>query len=119
VWGGHARLGNLGCLAGTSLNRYEIWDGMRALDYLLTRPDVDAARIAVTGTSGGGQQAADLGGLDEGIAGVASSCFVTAMPMGVANRIFEDPDSDPEQDPPGLVSDGIDHPGLLLLVYPR
>jgi len=37
----------------------------------------------------------------------------------MANRIFEDPDSDPEQDPPGLVSEGIDHPGLLLLAYPR
>src|SRR6185295_8944836 len=57
VCGEHAVLGNLACLAGTSLNRYEIWDGMRALDYLLTRDDVDGSRIAVTGTSGGGQQA--------------------------------------------------------------
>jgi hypothetical protein len=39
--------------------------------------------------------------------------------MRMANRIFEDPDSDPEQDPPGLVSEGIDPPGLLLLAYPR
>jgi hypothetical protein len=119
VCGEHAVLGNLACLAGTSLNRYEIWDGMRALDYLLTRPDVDGTRIAVTGTSGGGQQAAYLGALDERIGVVAPSCFVTATPMRMANRIFEDPDSDPEQDPPGLVSEGIDHTGLLLLVYPR
>jgi dienelactone hydrolase len=119
VCGEHAVLGNLACLAGTSLNRYEIWDGMRALDYLLTRSDVDGTRIAVTGTSGGGQQAAYLGALDERIGVVAPSCFVTSMPMRMANRIFEDPDSDPEQDPPGLVGGGIDHPGLLLLVYPR
>ena len=119
VCGEHAVLGNLACLAGTSLNRYEIWDGMRALDYLLTRPDVDGTRIAVTGTSGGGQQAAYLGALDERIHIVAPSCFITSMPMRMANRIFEDPDSDPEQDPPGLVSERIDHPGLLLLVYPR
>jgi hypothetical protein len=39
--------------------------------------------------------------------------------MRMANRIFEDPDSDPEQDPPGLVSRGVDHAGLLLLDYPR
>jgi len=39
--------------------------------------------------------------------------------MRMANRIFEDPDSDPEQDPPGLVSEGVDHAGLLLLAYPR
>jgi alpha/beta hydrolase family protein len=119
VCGEHAVLGNLACLAGTSLNRYQIWDGMRALDYLLARPDVDGTRIAVTGTSGGGQQAAYLGALDERIGVVAPSCFITSMPMRMANRIFEDPDSDPEQDPPGLVSEGIDHPGLLLLVYPR
>jgi hypothetical protein len=119
VCGEHAVFGNLATLAGTSVNRYEIWEGMRALDYLLTRPDVDPARIAVTGTSGGGQQAAYLGALDERIAIVAPSAFVTSMPMRMANRIFEDPDSDPEQDPPGLVSEGIDHPGLLLLVYPR
>jgi dienelactone hydrolase len=119
VCGEHAVLGNLACLAGTSLNRYQVWDGMRALDYLLTRPDVDAQRIAVTGTSGGGQQAAYLGALDERISVVAPSCFVTSLPMRMANRIFEDPDSDPEQDPPGLVAEGIDHPGLLLQVYPR
>src|SRR6185295_16373055 len=119
VCGEHAVLGNLACLAGTTLDRYMVWDGMRAVDYLLTRPDVDGARIAVTGTSGGGQQAAWLGALDERIGVVAPSCYVTSLPMRMANRIFEDPDSDPEQDPFEMVSAGIDHAGLLLLVYPR
>ncbi|PYP42206.1 MAG: hypothetical protein DMD43_03705 [Gemmatimonadetes bacterium] len=119
VCGEHAVLGNLACLAGTTLNRYMVWDGMRAVDYLLTRPDVDGARLSVTGTSGGGHQSAYLGALDERIGVVAPSCFVTALPMRMANRIFEDPDSDPEQDPYRLVAAGIDHAGLLLLVYPR
>jgi hypothetical protein len=39
--------------------------------------------------------------------------------MRVFNRIFEDPDSDPEQDPYGMIAEGIGHPGLLLLMYPR
>jgi hypothetical protein len=35
VCGEHAVLGNLATLAGTSLVRYMVWDGMRAVDYLL------------------------------------------------------------------------------------
>ena len=119
VCGEHAILGNLACLAGTTLNRYMVWDGMRALDYLLTRPEVDGSRISVTGTSGGGFQSLYMGALDERIGVVAPSCFVTSLPMRMANRIFEDPDSDPEQDPFRLVAAGIDHAGLLLLMYPR
>jgi hypothetical protein len=119
VCGEHAVLGNFATIAGTSLVRYMVWDGMRAVDYLLTRDDVDGSRLAVTGTSGGGFQSLWIGALDPRIAVVLPSCFPTALPMRMANRIFEDPDSDPEQDPPGLVSEGIDHPGLLLLAYPR
>jgi dienelactone hydrolase len=119
VCGEHAVLGNLATLAGASLVRWMVWDGMRAVDYLLTRPEVDASHIAVTGTSGGGFQSTWLGALDERIGLLAPSCFVTSLPMRMANRIFEDPDSDPEQDPAGLVAEGVDHPGLLLLAYPR
>ena len=39
--------------------------------------------------------------------------------MRVYNRIFKDPDSDPEQDLYGMISKGVDHPGLLLMMYPR
>ena len=58
ICGEHAVLGNLAYLAGANIARWEVWDGMRALDYLLTRPEVDPARISITGTSGGGFQAA-------------------------------------------------------------
>jgi pimeloyl-ACP methyl ester carboxylesterase len=115
----HAVLGNLAYLAGTNLARWEIWDGIRALDYLLTRPDVDPERINITGTSGGGTQAAYIAALDPRIKVVAPSCFITALPMRIFNRIFKDPDSDPEQDLYGMISNGIDHPGLLLMMYPR
>jgi dienelactone hydrolase len=119
VCGEHAVLGNLAVLAGTSLVRYEVWDGIRAVDYLLARPEVDGRRLSITGTSGGGFQSTWIGALDERIAVVAPSCFVTSLPLRMANRIFEDPDTDPEQDPPGLVSEGVGHPGLLLLAWPR
>jgi cephalosporin-C deacetylase-like acetyl esterase len=115
----HAVVGNLAFLANTNLARWEIWDGMRALDYLLTRPEVDPQRINITGTSGGGFQAAHIAALDSRIKVAVPSCYITALPMRIYNRIFKDPDSDPEQDLHGMVSNHVDHAGLLLMMYPR
>jgi pimeloyl-ACP methyl ester carboxylesterase len=119
VCGEHGVMGNLAYLAGANLARWEVWDGMRAVDYLLTRPDVDGERINITGTSGGGTQTALLGALDDRIKVIIPSCYITALPMRVENRIFADYDSDPEQDPYGLISRGIDNAGTLLTMYPR
>jgi pimeloyl-ACP methyl ester carboxylesterase len=119
VCGEHAVMGNLAYLAGANLARWEIWDGIRAVDYLLTRPEVDGQRISITGTSGGGFQATLIAALDERIKIAVPSCYISAMPMRVSNRMFADPDSDPEQDLFGMISNGLDHAGLLLLIYPR
>ena len=115
----HAVLGNLAYLAGANLARWEVWDGIRAVDYLLTRPDVDGERISITGTSGGGTQTALIAALDPRIQVVVPSCYISSLPMRMANRIFADPDSDPEQDLYAMVSGGVDHVGLLMLMYPR
>jgi len=115
----HAVTGNLAYLAGTNLARWEILDGIRAIDYLLTRSDVDSDRISITGTSGGGTQTAYIAAMDKRIKVAAPSCYITSLPMRVYNRIFKDPDSDPEQDLYGMISNGVDHPGLLLMMYPR
>ena len=115
----HAVMGNLAYLTGANLARWEVWDGIRAVDYLLTRPDVDGERISITGTSGGGTQTALIAALDPRIKVAVPSCYITSLPMRMANRIFVDPDGDPEQDLYGMISNGVDHPGLLLLMYPR
>ncbi len=115
----HAVLGNLAYLAGTNLARWEIWDGLRAFDYLLTRHDVDPDRINITGTSGGGFQAMHIAALEPRIKVAAISCYITSLPMRIQNRIFKDPDSDPEQDLYGMISNGVDNAGLMLLMYPR
>jgi cephalosporin-C deacetylase-like acetyl esterase len=52
-------------LLGTSLAAQEFWDNHRALDYLLTRPEIDGTRIGAYGSSGGGTQTAYFIGLDE------------------------------------------------------
>ena len=115
----HAVLGNLAYLAGTNLARWEIWDGLRAFDYLLTRPEVDSNRINITGTSGGGFQAIHIAALEPRIKVAAISCYITSLPMRIHNRIFKDPDSDPEQDLFGMISNGVDNAGLLAMMYPR
>jgi cephalosporin-C deacetylase-like acetyl esterase len=43
----------------------ECWNGVRALDYLVGRPDVDAERLGVTGISGGGAATFWIAAADE------------------------------------------------------
>ena len=61
----HCYFGNQCFLAGVSPCRYFIWDGIRGIDYLLTRDDVDPERIGVTGFSGGGTIASYVAAFDE------------------------------------------------------
>ncbi len=117
--GEHAVLGNPLYLLGASLARYEIWDAMRAIDFLTSLAEVDAARIGCVGASGGGTQTAYLAALDQRVAAAAIVCYITTLPRRMANRIEADPDADPEQDPFGLISAGIDHAGLLAMIAPR
>jgi dienelactone hydrolase len=50
---------------GRTLSGMRVFEAMRALDYIATRPDVDSSRVGVFGFSGGGLIAAFTAGLDE------------------------------------------------------
>ncbi len=45
----HSMPGQVLLLMGQDLTHYRVWDGMRAIDYLETRPEVDSKRIACAG----------------------------------------------------------------------
>ena len=117
--GEHAVLGNPLYLIGTSLARYRIWDGLRGLDYLTSRPEVDSARVGCVGNSGGGTLTAYISALDSRVSAAAICCYITTLRRRMGNRIKEDPSADPEQDVFGFISEGIDHAGLLALLAPR
>lgn len=67
----HDYFGNQCFLSGFSSCRYFIWDGIRAIDYLCSRKEVDPERIGVTGLSGGGTVTAYLCAFDERIKAAA------------------------------------------------
>ncbi len=62
--------------AGQTLLGMQVYDNRRAVDYLLTRPEVDGARLGVTGASGGGNQTMYAGALDERFQAVVPVCSV-------------------------------------------
>jgi dienelactone hydrolase len=61
----HPMAGQVLLLMGDDLTHYRVWDGIRAIDYLQTRTEVDPQRIACAGHSGGGTLALFISALDE------------------------------------------------------
>lgn len=109
-------LSGLQCLlTGHHFARYELWDGIRAVDYLLDRKDVDPARLAVAGNSGGGTQAAYLAVVEPRLAVAAPSCYMTSW-----KHLWFDPGpQDAEQVLPGFLAHGLDFADLALAFAPR
>ena len=66
-------------LLGQSFARYRIWDGIRALDYLVSRPEVDSDRIGCTGCSGGGTLATYISALDSRVKVAAPACYMNSF----------------------------------------
>lgn len=70
----------VGALAvGWNTATFRVWDGVRSLDYLASRPEVDPERLGCTGNSGGGTMTTWLMAIDPRIRVAAPSCFVTSL----------------------------------------
>ena len=64
----------------------ELWNSLRALDYLCSRQEVDADRIGVTGISGGGALSWWVGIVDERVKAIAPVCGTSTMASHLAER---------------------------------
>lgn len=102
-------------LSGYSPTKYFIWDGIRSVDYLLSRKEVDPARIGMTGRSGGGTQTAYTAAIDDRILAAAPECFITSMEY-VLKTIGP---QDAEQNLFHMISEGLDHADLLEVRAPK
>jgi hypothetical protein len=63
-------------LTGSGAVAYELWDNVRGLDYLVTRPEVDKDRIGCLGNSGGGTQTTYYVAFDDRIKVAAPCSFI-------------------------------------------
>jgi cephalosporin-C deacetylase-like acetyl esterase len=94
---------------------WRAWDGIRALDYLITREEVDKRHLGITGNSGGGTMTTWLCGVEDRWTMAAPSCFVTEFRRNMENELG----ADMEQIPPRVLALGLDHEDFLAALAPK
>ena len=111
----HCVLGVGSTLLGRNTATFRIWDGMRAIDYLQSRKEVDPKRIGCTGNSGGGTLTSYLMALDERIGCAAPSCYLTSL-----RRLIDTiGPQDAEQNIHAQIARGMDHADYVLMRAPK
>src|SRR5688572_13412772 len=111
----HSYAGNQWLLLGANIAQAMVWDSIRAVDYLVSRPEVDSERIGMAGNSGGGTNTAYTVPLDERIKVAATCCYITTL----AWRRRSWTTGDGEQNLLGQLPEGLDHADFLRLMAPR
>ena len=111
----HSYPGGQCFISGNSLARYMVWDGLRSIDYLLTRPEVDPERLGITGRSGGGTQSAYIAAFDPRIKVTAPECYITDF-----EYLFKSiGPQDAEQNLPGFLKQELNLADLLEVRAPK
>ena len=116
--GEHEYAGRRLVLLGANFSLFRVWDGIRGIDLLLTRAEVDPDRIGCCGQSGGGTLAQFLAALDSRIRVAVVSEGNTE---NLAHADIEPPGSadDAEQNIVPALAHGIDRADLLYAFVPK
>jgi dienelactone hydrolase len=110
----HMENGATSLLIGDGIMRYFVFEGMRGIDYLTSRREVDAERIGVTGCSGGGTVTTFLSALDQRVKVAAPACY-----MQTFRALVNGPTGDSEQSNPNFLALGLDQMDLVELFAPK
>jgi dienelactone hydrolase len=111
----HFLIGAGSILVGRNTAHYRIYDGMRCLDYLAGREDIDAQKLGCTGCSGGGTMTSYLMALDDRIACAAPACYITTF-----ERLIQTiGPQDAEQNIFGQLAFGMEQTDYLLIRAPK
>ncbi|MBI1325462.1 hypothetical protein GC170_20040 [bacterium] len=110
----HSKIGVGSVLVGLQTAHYRVWDGIRALDYLESRPDILKDKLGCTGNSGGGTLTSFLMAVDDRIKVAAASCYLTTYQRLLATIGPQDT----EQNIGGMIAAGYDHPDFVLARAP-
>jgi dienelactone hydrolase len=111
----HSYFGNQCYIAGVSPGKYFTWDGIRAIDYLVTRSEVDTERIGLTGISGGGNLTAYIGACDDRVKAAAPTCWIT----GYRRLIESIGPQDAEQNLYHVIKHGLSHADFIYARLPK
>lgn len=102
-------------LIGDNFARYRVWDGMRSIDYLITRKDVDPERIGCTGCSGGGTLTTYISALDDRVKVAAPACYMTSW----EELLPGSGPQDGEQTLARFIAEGLNQADLVHLFAPK
>lgn len=111
----HSYAGAQPFITGNTVARNFIWDGIRAVDYLLTRKEIDPNEIGITGRSGGGTQSAFIAAFDSRIKAVGAGNYFTNF-----TRLFQSMGpQDAEQNFFNGIKRGLDMADLIEVRAPK
>jgi len=113
--GAHNYMGRQLELFGDSFGAWRVWDGQVALSVLLSRPEIEASQVGVTGNSGGGTLSEWLWACDSRLTMAAPSCHLTTLLGDLENELPRDA----EQYPPGILGAGLELADLMIVRAPQ